>query len=900
VILARLAARVAPMELAGEPGLPFEDVLRPLARAAREILEEEDRGKRLALFSTEARLHLEERLVERLVGVFMRTLLAELDALRSRPALPGSPPDLRHRTLVAGLIDDRFQILFTRFPELGRLVASVVSDWISAALELGERLASDVPEISRAFSLTDPRVAALGPERSDPHHHGRSVTTLVFARGTKLLYKCRSLGMESALAELLAWLAEAGGAVCQLAAARVVTRDAYGWQEYVEALPASGPAAADLFYRRAGMLIAVLHVLSATDCHSENLVARGDEPVLVDAETLFQPDAFETPAGATLEERFRRSVLRTNALPHWAEDADTSETWQAGGFDEPPRGVLMELEPRWIDLGTDAMRLELVPVPRNYSHLPRVDGRPRGPGEHLGALREGFSAAHRLLQRLSPRLLDEAGPLRRFAGLATRVVIRPTAEYKALLRRSLEPDRLRDPVLRRAVLEELGNSGERAATGAARSAEMDALERLDVPYATARTETTELRVEDVAVPNVFAESAFARVEKLVASLDDRDLTWQLSLLDGAVYASAASPCGGNAASIEVSGETSSAAAPELLEEAERIAARLEAAAHREPDGSVTWMGFAALPRSGRFQHLPMGDGLEEGRAGVAVFLATLDELRARTTHRGTVLGALEPARRAIRRARRGDPPDLPASVVYALARVARSLGEPPILEEALYAADLHLPGSRADADTILALLALHRATGEAWTLERARRAGCMATANLPASGGARTAYALARLHEALHDSTYLDAARRAFEAEPGAPLGAAGGSSRGVKALALAASGVLDAAAARGLAEATLAATSWPRAGSLCCGAMGALELELVASDVLGASGLRTVRERLGNWIARSAARGGFEVLEGVPPSVVLPGLFHGESGVGFQLLRGSAPERVPSLLLWQ
>ena len=52
------------------------------------------------------------------------------------------------------------------------------------------------------------------------------------------------------------------------------------------------------------MLLAVLHALGATDVHRENLVAAGDRPVLVDAETVMHPQLLDTGATGALQPRF--------------------------------------------------------------------------------------------------------------------------------------------------------------------------------------------------------------------------------------------------------------------------------------------------------------------------------------------------------------------------------------------------------------------------------------------------------------------------------------------------------------------------------------------------------------------------------------------------------------------
>ena len=108
---------------------------------------------------------------------------------------------------------------------------------------------------------------------------------------------------------------------------------------------------------------------------------------------------------------------------------------------------------------------------------------------------------YRALMERASSFRQEDRFLRRFAGLEARVVLRPTSEYKRLLRLSVEARRLADVAERNVVFEALRSCP---------SAEIEALGRLDVPY-------------------------FG----VLRGLDETDLEWQLSVLSAAVQASAA-------------------------------------------------------------------------------------------------------------------------------------------------------------------------------------------------------------------------------------------------------------------------------------------------------------------------------------------------------------------------
>src|SRR5262249_2293041 len=135
------------------------------------------------------------------------------------------------------------------------------------------------------------------------HNCGRSVIKLTFSSGLKLIYKPKDLGIDEAFFALIDWLNEAIGGVQApdgvaairqmlplrvLRRLRLLNRTTHGWVECVEHVPLPDAEAAERYYRRMGMLLCLAYVLGGSDCHYENIIACGAQPVLVDHETLFQ------------------------------------------------------------------------------------------------------------------------------------------------------------------------------------------------------------------------------------------------------------------------------------------------------------------------------------------------------------------------------------------------------------------------------------------------------------------------------------------------------------------------------------------------------------------------------------------------------------------------------------
>lgn len=62
----------------------------------------------------------------------------------------------------------------------------------------------------------------------------------------------------------------------------------YGWTEEVVRKECIDSEEVTNFYKRVGVLAATAYVLGIGDLHYENIIAHGEFPVIIDAETLFQ------------------------------------------------------------------------------------------------------------------------------------------------------------------------------------------------------------------------------------------------------------------------------------------------------------------------------------------------------------------------------------------------------------------------------------------------------------------------------------------------------------------------------------------------------------------------------------------------------------------------------------
>ena len=665
---------------------PFEDVLYPLVYAARCRLRREmesatgDSAEQpRMLLSDEAQRALEMGLLDRLCQVCAYSL--QFDFSRFRPAgysllntLVGATDgtSTRHyREFVHRLRSADLLPMFEQHPVLARLVAVVVANWVAHCAEFLSNLRRDLPLLEQFFQApsngSPGEVAQLRFGLSDAHRQGRCVIGLTFSDGRKLAYKPKPLGIDHAFNQLVHWYNRQGSAL-ELKAVRILDRPGYGWMEWLDQLPCADAEDARDFYQRAGMLLALLHVLRGTDCHNENMIACGGHLVLVDGETLMVPDldAGEGAPPATSNGWFWQSVVRTGLLPRWETRRDGSipcDITALGGIG--PQNAPTEV-PLWTNINTDDMDVHLGPLTMPLrANAATLDGVRLSPCDHVEDLVRGFEETYRLLLRKRAVLLATDGPLEALRNHPVRYVFRPTEQYGRILRRSLAPGHLQNGCDRSIELDHLsrGFLGTPASTQARAllGAELHALEALDYPRFEVLADDAALKSDgEVIAPQFFDTTGYRKVLERLASLSEADLALQTRIIKASVQAwgarSGTRTALGTAHRQAVDGTAEAPGDCErrrrFLAVANQIAQEIASSAIVSSDGTASWLGLTHLPKIDRYQLLPVSDGLYGGRAGVALFLAACDHVNRSDEHRSLVFGALRPLRAILRSAGR--------------------------------------------------------------------------------------------------------------------------------------------------------------------------------------------------------------------------------------------------------
>lgn len=789
---------------------PFEELLLPFVEVAQTLLAETGASNLAAnALNAFARdlLHRLAEIASRVLAVEFRAFLAsrQFEADAQAAIAPAITSHAQYRRFIAGVYQEGWGPLFEEYCVMARLLAAAVTQWVGNVREFERRLFNDLPEIESAFN----RQRTLGEARvetglSDPHDGGRTVISVEFSSGLKLIYKPRSLGLERAYFDFVAWINGFGG-LLPFRILKIVDRGDYGWVEYVEHGSCASDEEIRRYYRRTGNFLCLVYALNGSDFHFENMIADGEHPVPVDLETIFH-HRLKTAAGDgddadEMAARLRLSVLSTDLLPDPVKVDHQYFDISGLARSEEEEGEAELIV--WKHINTDGMdysyERQRPPPARN---LPKLNGKATVLNDYTSVILAGFEEAYRFLQQKADVLLEGNGPLRSMFAHHSRFIYRSTALYLLILRRALHPAYLSDgvdfgmqfDVLARKLLK----APNKPATWPLIRAETASLWKLDIPRFTARGDENALGLgPEKPIVGCFIDSAWNAACAKIRGLGEADLRWQLSLIVGAFDVRSANL--GTAPSVtnasEEDGEIELPGKDQLVNVAIELANEIEAKAFRQSDGDIGWMVLNYSPAAERYTLQPMENDLYNGRAGVGLFFAALEKMKPGSPYKALAHASMTPIQRWIRLAADQELSEFGisgyaglSSIAYALTRAGEFLGDGELIADARLAAlrirpdqienDESLDAMSGCAGAILGLLACYAATGEPKILASANACGrhllqrraldkfgfktwptlerCHLTGF--SHGAAGIAYALLQLYKATGDAEFYDAA----------------------------------------------------------------------------------------------------------------------------------------------
>ena len=491
-------------ELFGSKAEPvaFEHLLAGLVERAAALLQSGLGDKTAANLKTPAYDCLRRALLAELSELAAPAFYERFAAMRNAAETAGLRKNARvslYEKFVSEMKLGGLRQLFEEKPVLLRLIGTIVRQWIETSREFIQRLDADLPSIRSAIQVSGQGgVAQIEGGFSDPHNGGRSVKIVIFADGSKVVYKPKDLRVDVAWQELVDRLNRAVPPV-ELKTARAIARDGYGWTACIEHVGCVSPDEFKTFFKRVGAWLALFHCFAANDMHQENIVADGSHPVPIDLETILQSSSGEqklsAPEDAAFDaatEKLANSVMATGLLPAYGRGPD-GKVFAMGGVTADWN---TKIKIRWESINSDGMRpTRWRDVATNNPNLPHVNGLYAKFSDHIEDLIAGFDACARFLLEKG----KSAALFKGFSGLTVRKVVRATRFYAMLLQRLKNHKAMDDGVTWSAQADFVARLADWDAADdplwPVQRAERSALLALNVPHFVTATDGDELKDE---------------------------------------------------------------------------------------------------------------------------------------------------------------------------------------------------------------------------------------------------------------------------------------------------------------------------------------------------------------------------------------------------------------------
>lgn len=365
----------------------------------------------------------------------VRVLIAEMHACKDMGRLQGRTPQEEYDSYCRLLEEEKYRNSISgKYAGLCPCLEEIERNQLTFWMEMLSRLHDDWRRIGETIlEIREDegwQIEAVRWAGADFHCKGKAVVSIETNHGIRIFYKPRRLRNEAFLQGLLSEI-EADMGLGRPALPILEGRE-YGWEREVPYQECGSLEGVARFYRRTGILAAVSYVLGIGDLHYENLIAWGEYPVVIDAETMFQNmgDLYEWSAGG----REFYSILSSGLFPGGGVEEGMAAV--TGG-----RGAAQGKVPVILYEGSSEMRIGYrVPEVRQGKNRIRYQGEEMSchgyEEEILGGFRESYQWFLCHAEEVLGRIREEAD------ALDSRYLSGSTQFFAMAVSASMHPDLL--------------------------------------------------------------------------------------------------------------------------------------------------------------------------------------------------------------------------------------------------------------------------------------------------------------------------------------------------------------------------------------------------------------------------------------------------------------------------
>lgn len=562
----------------------------------------------------------------------IKTLIFELNKSRLSNELQGDTPSLRYEYFINLKLSTNESILnfLVDYPVLGRLLAENAKKTIDNIMESVGHYFNDRGQINKEFNvgLNDVKgIEALG----DSHVDGKQVLIYYFNSGNKIIYKPHSIAVDGSFNKLLEWFNQFKS-IRNFYLTKLISREQYGWVEFINQDHCHSKNEVINFYEQQGQYLAILYMLNATDIHYENIIAKGDSPVIIDLEALFHNEMILNNTGTATNKALHslsNSIMRTSLLPIVIRNKDVKVDVSGLGHQEDAKHFIYKL----VNKNTDEMRFEkaLVSIDKKENH-PILNNEKQNSVDYAKEIIKGFNTTYELIINEKDFLLSPESPIQYFKNNFVRNIMRTTQSYAVFLESGRHPAYLKNGLDRTRLFDNFWRTVSKSPRfkDIVDSETKDLLND-DIPYFFSKPGERNIYDSRKKSIRFYKDRSFDLVLNTIKGFCDTDKNKQIELIKYSLSSARkvyelTEEDHRNDSTVTLNEHFRYKFGKEdYLNEAQKIADHLAAEAIWGENGEdVTWISLG-INEHEKIEYKPMELGLYDGLIGICLFYAYLDK-----------------------------------------------------------------------------------------------------------------------------------------------------------------------------------------------------------------------------------------------------------------------------------
>ncbi|MBE6051825.1 MAG: type 2 lantipeptide synthetase LanM [Clostridium sp.] len=472
-------------------------------------------------------------IVKKLNNIYLRVLIVEIRKLSLEKRLEGDTPKERGEYFRNVLLKNKEYIksIYILYPELSRVLENTTKNQVEFIKKILTCLEEKYIELIKTFKLENKeKLIKIELGSGDTHNKGKSVSLLYFKSGIKLFFKPRNVEIDKAYYNFLSYLNnEKIEGFSKLYSPIVYSnedRDS-GWQEFVEFKECKDEKEVNNFYRRIGEILCILHLFNSKDFHYENIIAKGEYPVLIDLETILNPKVYddynECTALMEINKIISDSVYFSGLLPRNIISKKNKNVLDLSGL-----SASEEQKAQYKTMVIENYDTDEVKIVKKYMNIeiknnnPKLGDKVIKSENYVNDIKEGFLNLYRWMLKNKKILKEKV--IEFFSNKECRVVIRATMVYSQILNTSYHPELLKNTVDRKVYLSRIAISSNEIIKRFI-ATEYDELFYGDIPYF--KVNTSDNNFFNINNNKSIIDEVCERIEKL----NELDLEKQMSIIN---------------------------------------------------------------------------------------------------------------------------------------------------------------------------------------------------------------------------------------------------------------------------------------------------------------------------------------------------------------------------------